>query len=162
MIETKKCFITTKDFLDTFDNKTNIDKCSHTSHAAERLRNNIFESSEGDININYEDLTHCTQNTQNGVMQIVKTTSIHKGLLEIVDNAIFDAEHKDVVQHVIIHFTLPSSHDLMHIAEAMNLIHDSAHEDADVCFCISFTDLEDINNMYQIDSFIFYSKENRE
>ena len=77
MTNTKICLITTKDFLDLFRSKTNIQECSHISHAVERLQNNMFESSEEDISINYEDLTYCTQNTQNGVIQIVQTRSIH-------------------------------------------------------------------------------------
>jgi len=161
MIETNKCLIKTKDFLNVFHSKTNIQGCSHISHAVERLQNNMFESSEEDININYEDLTYCTQNTKNGVIQIVKTKGIYKGLLEIINNSISDVDHKDTIQHIIIHFTLPSSFNLMNITKAIDLIHDSLHEDADVCVCISFTNSEDINNMYQIDSFIFYSKENR-
>lgn len=78
-----------------------------------------------------------------------------KGLNEIIHDSISGINTENSIQHIIIHFTIHPSVGLIDIVNSMELINKTAHEDADVCFCISYNKSRRIKQI-EIDSFVFY------
>ena len=156
MTQSSKYEITTKEFFSVFDDKAYIKKYSNVTKVIDKLKNNIFNHSDEDINLDYYDIQSCFSETQQGIIQVVKSDNIFMGLIKIINDSIIETKVENLIHNVIIHFALHTSIDMMDISNAMELIHETAHEDSQVCWCVRY-DESYSSDQIEINSLIFYS-----
>ena len=154
MTQSTKYKISTKEFFSIFDDKVLINKSSNVAKVIDTLRNNIFKHSDRDINLDYADVEACFSETQQGIIQVVKTDNISMGLNRIINDSIIETKNENLVHNIIIQFTLHKSIDIMDISNAMELIHEAAHEDSQVCWCVRY-DEPYSSDQVEIHSLIF-------
>lgn len=138
MTQSTKYEISTKEFFSIFDDKTYIKKYSNVTKAIDKLRNNILNNSDEDINLDYYDIQSCFSETEQGIIQVVKTDKIFMGLIKIINDSIIETKIENLIHNITIHFTLHISIDMMDISNAMELMHEAVHEDSQVCWCVSY------------------------
>lgn len=138
MTQSTKYAISTKEFFSIFDDKTYITEHSNVAKIIDRLRNNIFNHSDGDINLHYADVVACFSETKQGMIQVVKTDDIFMGLIKIIHDSIIETKIENLIHNIIINFRLHKSVDMMDISNSMELIHEAAHEDSQVCWSVKY------------------------
>jgi len=155
MTQSTKYEISTKEFFSIFDDQTNKEEYLNITKAIDRLRSNTSNPSYENINLDHEDIETCFKETEYEIIQLIETDNISTGLNEIIHDSISGINTENSIQHIIIHFTIHPSVGLIDIVNSMELINKTAHEDADVCFCISYNKSRRIKQI-EIDSFVFY------
>jgi len=154
MTQSSKYKISTKEFFSIFDDKAYIKKYSNVAKVIDRLRNNIFNHSDEDINLDYADVKACFSETKQGIIQVVETDNIFIGLIKIINDSIIETKIENLVHSIIIQFSIHASIDLMDISNAMELIHEAAHEDSQVCWSVKY-DESCSSDQLEIHSLIF-------
>ena len=154
MTQSSKYEISTKDFFSIFDDKVCIKKYSNVAKVIDKLRSNIFNHSDKDINLDYYDVEACFSETQQGIIQVVKTDKIFMGLIKIINDSIIETKIENLIHNIIIHFILHISIDIRDMSNVMELIHEAAHEDSQVCWCVRY-DESYSSDQVEIHSLIF-------
>ena len=154
MTQSAKYEISTQEFFSIFDDKTYIKKYSNVAKVIDKLRNNILNHSDGDINLDYADVEACFSETKQGIIQVVETDNIFMGLIKIINDSIIETKNENLVHNIIIQFTLHKSIDIMDISNTMELIHEAAHEDSQVCWSVKY-DESCSSDQLEIHSLIF-------
>lgn len=155
MTQSTKYEISTEEFFRVLNDTIDREEYSSITKAIDKLKNNIYNHSDENIRLDYQDIETCFKETTYGIIQLVETDNISIGLSEVTNDSILEKNIKNLLQHIIIHFTIHPSIDLMDIANSMELINEIAHKDADVCFCVSY-DESKTSNQVEINSFIFF------
>jgi len=155
MIQNTNYEITTKEFFKILNNQVDNQEHPNITKAIDKLKSNIYDNSNENIRLDYQHIYTCFEETSNGVIQLIETDNISKGIQVIINNLFLENNIKNLLQHILIHFTLNPSIDLMKISKSMELIYEAAHEDASVCFCVSYDDSKN-SNQIEIDSFLFH------
>lgn len=154
MTQSTKYEISTKEFFSIFDDKVDRKEYVNITKVIDTLRNNIFNHSDEDINLDYYDIQGCFSETQQGTIQVVKTDNIFMGLVKIINDSIIETKIENLIHNIIIHFTLHISIDTRDISNWMELIHEAAHEDSQICWCVKY-DESCSNDQVEIYSLIF-------
>lgn len=154
MTKSTKYEISTKEFFSIFDDKAYIKKYSNVAKVIDTLKQNIFNNSDKDINLDHADIEACFSETKQGIIQVVKTDNIFMGLIKIINDSIIETEIENLIHNIMIHFTLHISIDIMDISNAIELIHEAAHEDSQICWCVRY-DESYSRDQVEIDSLIF-------
>jgi cell division GTPase FtsZ len=113
------------------------------------LSKNIFSAKDGDINLSYNDITNIFDWDADINIVTLKVNEIKEGLKFIVDTKEIDKQ-----KSLCFHFHLNSDFMMIDISEAMELIYDSANEEANIALCISSDENRSIN---EIEINCFYS-----
>jgi len=155
MIQCTNYEITTKEFFKILNNQVDSKKHPNITKAIDKLKSNIYNDSNENIRLDSKHIYTCFEETSNGVIQLIETDNIFQGLQVVANNLFLENNIENLLQHILIHFILNPSIDLTKISKSMELIYEAAHEDASVCFCISYDDPKN-SNQIEIDSFLFY------
>lgn len=146
--------IKTEDFFKIFNYSDKSDN-ENLNNIITSLEKSLHTSGDCNIKLDREDIVYCFKNSRVGYITSIKTSDIKSDLKQIAENIILKCQNSSLVDNIVIHFRLTPSYDMMKISNDMDIIHDSAHEDASVCFCITCdSNLE--KNEAQISAFIFY------
>jgi len=155
MIQNTNYEITTKEFFKILNNQVDNKEHPNIIKAIDKLKSNIYDDSNDNIRLDSQNIYTCFEETSNGVIQLIETDNISRGLQAVINNLLLEKNIKNLLQHILIHFTLNPSIDLIEIANSMELLHEAVHEDASVCFCVSYNDTKSSNEI-EIDSFLFH------
>jgi len=155
MIQSTNYEITTKKFFQLLNNQADNEEHPKITKAIDKLKSNIYNDSDDNIRLDSQKIYTCFEETSNGIIQLIETDNISRGLQAVINNLLLEQKIKNLLQHILIHFTLNPSIDLMEIGKSMELIHEAVHEDASVCFCVSYDNSKN-SNQIEIDCFLFH------
>ena len=113
------------------------------------LSKNIFSAKDGDINLTYNDITNIFDCNADINIVTLKVDEIKEGLKFIVDTKEIDKQ-----KSLCFHFHLNSDFMMIDVSEAMELIYDSANEEANIALCISSDESRSVNEI-RINCFYF-------
>ena len=106
------------------------------------LSKNIFSAKDGDINLTHNDIINIFDCNADINIVTLQVDEIKEGLKFIVDTKEIDKQ-----KSLCFHFLLNSDFIMIDVSEAMDLIYDSANEEANIALCISSDENRSINEI---------------
>jgi len=107
-----------------------------------KLSQNIFSAQDGDINLTYNDIINTFDCETDINIVTLKVNEMEEGLKFLVDT-------KEIGKYksLCFHFFLNSDFMMISLSEAMELIYESANEEASISLCISADEFRSIDEI---------------
>ena len=114
-----------------------------------KLATNVFSTKDGDINLSYDDIVNIFNSEMDINIITLKVNKIEEGL-----SFIAQAKEVNKLNSLCFHFFLNSNFKMIDLSDAMEIIYESASNEANIAFCISS---EENRAMNEIGINLFYS-----
>jgi cell division protein FtsZ len=101
------------------------------------ISNTIISYSEGDVNVDFADLTTVMSHRGQALMSAghsIGENSAYNAVKQAIESPLLDNLSIDNAMGVLVHFESHEEYPFIEHEEAMNIFHDSVHDDADIFY----------------------------